>query len=869
MAVRTLVGRALAGKAAYYSMRLSAAAALVALIALSGLSAPAQAEPTIDLTTDFDVRADGFRDLTPPDDSVANAGYSVSGAGDVNGDNIQDFIVGAPTSTHNLRSSSGSTYVVFGKKGGLPEIIGLEDIGEVGNSQGFRIDGAAMNDWAGYSVAGAGDVDGDGLDDVIVGAWGANNGPQLPPSEGSVYVIFGAPSLSRIDLTDIGEPGNGEGFRIDSVFQHADPIFNWGDPGNLPSNWVSGAGDVNDDGIDDVIVGADGADNNGYLSGSAYVIYGGSRDDLLGGVDVANIGNSGNSQGVRIDGAASLDRAGLSVSGAGDVNGDGIDDVIVGADRSGYGTTPDNGSAYVIFGGDDLPESVDLGNIGTEGNEQGVHLDNSSNNIATGHSVAGAGDVNGDGLHDVIVGAIYTNWPPSGWLAGSAYVIFGGEGLPEKINLDSIGTPENTQGFRIDGVLIYDYAGWSVAGAGDVNGDGLDDMIVGAMGANKHGSAYVIFGDGDLPPDSGVFDLADIEDSTWGFRMDGRTGGDGNDRAGYSVAGTVDVNDDGCTDMIVGAPTAQNAGQSTGSAYVVYGCEAEAEVVDSSCDGDPYNNDFAIHDFRVDTPDSHRDMAVSRLTSTFLVCGTNLGPSNEGTGTLVDHIDLLEAPLSWTSYTGIFPTGSYAGRLAGRMAYHDVGGNPKIEETNATLRVDPLRIRPLGNPHFPPRDDCNREAEGQVNPDFDRDLLILSCFKVESNPGSSVAWHSWVWGTISIVGGHLRRFLVLGPIHLDDRADVDAGLTKVDELTVCGYLGVVGGSSCGKTSMKRRLHSNGIGFRYSNPCGMGRGIFEVSATNKNGDVVPALSDDPVDFCVEWTGGLAISTPPNASSGLRP
>jgi FG-GAP repeat len=246
---------------------------------------------------------------------------------------------------------------------------------------------------------------------------------------------------------------------------------------------VAAAGDVNGDGVADLIVGAPFADNNGRpLSGSAYVVFGGQSPAD---VDLQDLGAAG----FRIDGAASADRAGNSVAAAGDVNGDGRADLIVGAPFANNTGRPDSGSAYVVLGGRN-PGDVDLGSLGPAA---GFRIDGAASEDQAGNSVAAAGDVNGDGRADLIVGALGAdnNGRPA---SGSAYVVFGGQN-PATVDLQNLGAA----GLRIDGAASGDRAGRSVAAAGDVNGDGVADLIVGAgeagnNGRQNSGSAYVVFG---------------------------------------------------------------------------------------------------------------------------------------------------------------------------------------------------------------------------------------------------------------------------------------------------------------------------------------------------------------------------------------
>jgi len=403
-----------------------------------------------------------------------HSGSSVSAAGDVNGDGIDDLIVGAESAQPNDNFAAGSSYVVFGSNTGLPNPLNLSDIDGL---NGFVINGENSDDYLGHSVSAAGDVNGDGIDDVIMGAWGAD--PNDNSSAGSSYVVFGSDTglPNPMNLSDIN---GSNGFVINGVNAFDKSGFS-----------VSAAGDINGDGIDDVIVGAGEASPNGYVyAGSSYVVFG-SDTDLPNPLNLSDIDGL---NGFVINGINALDGSGYSVSSAGDVNGDGIDDVIVGA----WGADPNGdsvaGSSYVIFGSDTgLPNPMNLSDIN---GSNGFVINGVNPSDQSGFSVSAAGDINGDGIDDVIVGAkgVDQNGNTS---AGSSYVVFGSNtGLPNSLNLSDI---DGSNGFVINGENSDDYLGHSVSAAGDVNGDGIDDVIVGAWGADPNdnssaGISYVVFG---------------------------------------------------------------------------------------------------------------------------------------------------------------------------------------------------------------------------------------------------------------------------------------------------------------------------------------------------------------------------------------
>ncbi len=398
--------------------------------------------------------------------------------------------------------------------------------------------------WFGASVSGAGDVNGDGFDDVLVGAMGFDHGEL---NEGRAFLYLGSaggPSLTpnwtvESDQAGAGLGGtvsgagdvNGDGF--DDVIVTA-PGFDNGQfilgrvflylgSANGPSlapDWaaandqaypsgfggsISGAGDVNGDGFDDVIIGAHWFDNGEWREGRVFM-YLGSASGLSLAPDWIAESN-------QVD--ASFGR---SVSGAGDVNGDGFDDMIVGAHRF-SNDEEQEGRVFLYLGSASGPSLAP--DWTAESDQVGTSF---------GISISGAGDVNGDGFDDVIVGAPY--FTHTGLNEGRAFLYLG-----------SASGPSLTPDWMVEGDHDNVFFGSKVSGAGDVNGDGLDDMIVTAPGFTggeyREGRALVYLGSmsgPSLAPD-------------WTVESN-----QANLHLGLSVSGAGDVNGDSFDDVIVGTP---------------------------------------------------------------------------------------------------------------------------------------------------------------------------------------------------------------------------------------------------------------------------------------------------------------------------
>lgn len=322
-------------------------------------------------------------------DFKGNFGVSVASAGDVNGDGYGDVIVGANKVSTSGGSQAGRAYVFLGSSSGLP------------TTPSSTLDGSTANGQFGFSVAGVGDLNGDGYGDLLVGEPGAASG------DGRATVFVGSASGTTTTGTPIASPSAGSG-------------FGWS---------VAGAGDVNGDALGDAVV---GAYNYGSGTGRAYVFAGGSSG-------LPSVPST------TIAAPASGGSFGASVAGAGDVNGDGYMDVAIGASQ----LSSASGAAYVFEGGTTGVATV-----------PSVTLPAPASGQYFGNTVAGIGDVNSDGYSDVAVSA------PNG--NGTVFVYAGSSaGLPTSATRSLIGVDSNG-GFGVG------------LASGDTNDDGFSDLLVGA-----------------------------------------------------------------------------------------------------------------------------------------------------------------------------------------------------------------------------------------------------------------------------------------------------------------------------------------------------------------------------------------------------
>jgi hypothetical protein len=545
---------------------------------------------------------------------------SVASAGDVNGDGYSDVIIGS-SGFDNGETNEGAAFVYHGSPDGLSAtFVNTPD----DCNQAFAEFGC--------SVASAGDVNADGFSDVIIGAYKYDDAGNI--DEGRAFVYYGsAIGLSATPNStpdDANQPG---------------AYFGWS---------VASAGDINGDGYGDVIIGAYQYDDGGNTDEGRAFIYRGSASGLSLTPDI----NPPD------DADQPTAWFGFSVAGAGDVNGDGYGDVIIGAHNYNDGSNTQEGRAFVYHGSAS----------GLSLTPNSTPDDADQPNALFGVSVASAGDVNGDGYSDVIIGAdLYDNGSSD---EGGAFIYHG----------SAIGLSATPNTFLDDANQVSAYFGRSVAAAGDVNGDGYGDVIVGAFAYNDapnalEGRTYVYHGSptglSTLP--NSILDDANQPNALFGL----------------CVASAGDVNGDGYSDVIVGAPYYDDASNTDeGRAFIYHGSPTGLSAIPDNIPDDANQAD-AFFGYYVSSAgdingDGYSDVIIGAYgfdDPPFTDEGRAFVYYGNNTGGLRNNLRLYNSDLitpiqqSNMSDPNLFGAGLYAksfiGRQKGKLVWETVrNGNP-------------------------------------------------------------------------------------------------------------------------------------------------------------------------------------------------
>lgn len=568
-----------------YSARLCAAALFCVMASLPF------AANGIDSIETSDLRAGSGADGTAGfaiDGSPDNwAGRAVASAGDINGDGVDDIVVGTPLADVGGVFNTGQAYVIYGQSGAAPftelDLTSLEAGNGGDGSRGFVLHGFTAGETAGSAVGTVGDINGDGYDDLGIGAFRA--APGAIPNQGAVYIVFGRgpgddPFGAELQLADLADESTNGGRGI-YMLGGVEGFLQFG-------AFFDGLGDFNGDGLNDFAIGSLPVLAGRFApAGRTYVFYGRTSDDpwpatypITDNFDT-RFGGDG-TRGFFINGIATGDASGQNISGLGDINSDGIADLMLTAPEV-DSNLEDTGEAYVIYGRNTSENPfepvVELQSMrppfGQEPDRSlGFIITGADENEALGSAGSGAGDVNGDGINDIILGAVGSE--AGGTFSGRAYVIFGRpQNRPFPIEysvsrLTSDGGGDGSEGFVANGAAD-DRAGKSVGRLGDLNGDGVNEVVIGADSngdaAELGGAGYVILGrtGNNFPAEMSLRSIGQNSNAA-GFAVFGSAA---SAFLGQAVAGLGDVNGDGSTDYILGAP--QEGGSNTGAAFVLFG----------------------------------------------------------------------------------------------------------------------------------------------------------------------------------------------------------------------------------------------------------------------------------------------------------
>ena len=451
--------------------------------------------------------------------SSSRIGQDLGAGYDVNGDGLPDFIFNGLLDT---------AYLVFGKSA-APRFLDLNDFPGT--------DGVLITDPAGISnVKLIPDFNEDGFDDILIGVQRLVYDPDEDNfrNRDYIHIVYGSNDIgSEIKLLD----------------------FNSEDGLVIASKKADFTGDSNGDGFGDLTICTPGR----QVQGECFLLFGGQSSYA----DTVYYDDIDGSNGVKLINSSENNSMGRDIAAAGDINHDGYDDVIISAPRS-VTDSPFPGLVYVIYGKPVFAPSLDL--KGISGPDGFTLVGKGGDRL--GVIITGDLDLNNDGIDDFVAGAPEADRPGKKFI-GQSFVIYGNDqGFPDSLLVTSL---NQDIGLVINGVLAGDNAG-SVGAAGDVNGDGIDDLLIGAQYAEQTGVTYLVYGSNTSLGDT--LELAGL-DGLNGFTIPGLTE---DSWSGRSVRGSGDLNDDGVDDFLITSFNSSPNGLAVaGKVYVVYGKDGHAK----------------------------------------------------------------------------------------------------------------------------------------------------------------------------------------------------------------------------------------------------------------------------------------------------